>query len=661
MRFLTACMSKKGLRPTVVSAIAGAVLVALVVVGAGAATPVSVSFSNGFETDTSGWFSGGGNGTLTREPSGYVNGGYASGIASATASNYHARAGSTDCANDFGPGTDCSGPYTLWGTSGNMPFPASGYQTSVDIYLDVAWAAAHPDVRFDWDSAIDQSDGSFLSDFVFNAGTTPSSYSGTKGFVINASTNADRSGAFPSNTCPSPSTAPNSCRAPVYITTSGWYTFQHSFTSVGGVLAVTMTILNSSGGTVASWTIYSAPIQNVGSTAYGWFPNEEIGDLPIDNSSYGTYVASTRYVATTGSDVSNVCTTKWHPCLTIQHAVDSSLPGDTISIAAGTYTGQVTIGKSLTIAGPKGGTATIAAPASMTPDADGKLNVVEIGSGATVSATDLTVTGPSGTSCGTIDSGIAVIGGASLTLDHGTVSNIGPSPLNGCQNGEGIRAGTQHESSDAQVGHIDIEQSTVTGYNKNGIAVAGAGSSGQVNYTTVSTSNAGIASNGIEVASGATLTANHDTVSGNECNVGGGVCGPNLQTETQATGFLIFGAGSGVQLTNNTVTGNDIGVYTDTGITMSQNTINQNRDEGLVVDSTATGFSSTSDKTWNDGNYGVYVGSTSGGTFGGSASFSHVNSSGNAVDDLFWDGHGTFSATSSTCATASPSRAAWHC
>jgi hypothetical protein len=33
-------------------------------------------------------------------------------------------------------------------------FPAGGYFTQVDVYLDVAWAAVRPDVRFDWHSAI---------------------------------------------------------------------------------------------------------------------------------------------------------------------------------------------------------------------------------------------------------------------------------------------------------------------------------------------------------------------------------------------------------------------------------------------------------------------------------------------------------------------------
>ena len=246
-------------------------------------------FSNGFETNTAGWFddvnSPPNSGSILREPSGYVNpAGYASGIASATGA-FHARLSSADCV----AGTGCFGPFTLWGTDGSSSvFPAGGYVTSVAIYLDVAWAATHPDVRFDWSSAIQGTSANFLSDYVFNAGTAPSTgpFSGVPSFVIGASPNAFRNSTFPENPCPNPSTAPNTCRAPAVITTSGWYKFRHSFHDDGtGHLAVDMTILDSSGNTVASWTIYQGfPISSVGGPVYGWFANEEIPGLPIDDS-----------------------------------------------------------------------------------------------------------------------------------------------------------------------------------------------------------------------------------------------------------------------------------------------------------------------------------------------------------------------------------------
>jgi len=254
-------------------------------------------FFQGFETDTSGWFddSNSGVGKITREPSGYSNGGgYADGIASA-AGSFHARLSSTDCFDDFGPGTDCEGPFTLWGTNGlSAVFPSGGYVTELAIYLDVTWASTHPDVRFDYTSAIQDNTSNclggpcFLSDYDFNAGTTPVGYPGGSGFVIGASPNTFRANTFPENPCPNPgpATPPNTCRTPVLITTSGWYTFRHSFHDDGtGHLAVDLTILNSSANVVTNWTIYQGfPMSEVGGTAYGWVANEEISDLPIDNS-----------------------------------------------------------------------------------------------------------------------------------------------------------------------------------------------------------------------------------------------------------------------------------------------------------------------------------------------------------------------------------------
>ena len=257
----------------------GTAVFALFVLAAGivvAATPAP--FFNGFESNTSGWNDSGA-GTIAREPSGYSNsGGYADGVASSEG-NYHARLDVMGCS------TNCSGPYTDWGGYADT-FPASGYSTQLDIYLDATWAATNPDVRFDWDVASSNSTGGFLRDFVFNAGTTPSGYAGTPGFVINASTNATRGSSYPSNPCPSPSAVPNSCRTPIYITTSGWYTFEHHFIDGGADgLRVDMSILDSSGTEVASWTIYSGdPVSTVGGNRYGWFPNQEIVDLPIDNS-----------------------------------------------------------------------------------------------------------------------------------------------------------------------------------------------------------------------------------------------------------------------------------------------------------------------------------------------------------------------------------------
>src|ERR1700730_1483802 len=89
-----------------------------------AAAPPAPYF-NGFETNTAGWYdiTNGGDGTITRRPSGYTNGGqYASGIASA-AGKWHARLTGDPCDRVF---TNCLGPFTKWGGYGST-FPSGGY------------------------------------------------------------------------------------------------------------------------------------------------------------------------------------------------------------------------------------------------------------------------------------------------------------------------------------------------------------------------------------------------------------------------------------------------------------------------------------------------------------------------------------------------------
>jgi hypothetical protein len=233
--------------------------------------------------------------TITRTPSGAAAT-YASGIQSASG-NWHARLGPNAVCPKVQASFLCSGPYTFWGkgNSFNPAFPDGGYVTEIDIYLDVSWMAADPanryDTRFDWDSSIDDQFGGFRRDFVFNAGTplTVAETGTSPGYYVNASTNAFRSGAFPQNPCPNPSTAPNYCRAPVKITQSGWYIFQHYFhlTTIGGntYLAVDMSVRRLNGSIVASWTIYDQEdAAGFGGDAYGWFVINEIQDLAADCS-----------------------------------------------------------------------------------------------------------------------------------------------------------------------------------------------------------------------------------------------------------------------------------------------------------------------------------------------------------------------------------------
>lgn len=227
-----------------------------------AAIPVlaAVHYFQGFETDTFDWTG------VTRVASGTV------GITSA-AGAFHAEAASATAPNTTDDFTRFGGYET--------PFPSNGYTTSMDVYLNVDGGVA-TDTRFDWSSAINHADGTFLRDFVFNAGfyndtsLTDPTGSGPR-FVISASNNATRSGAFPKN--------PG--RSPFTIYTSGWYTFEHHFQNVAGVLSVDLRITTLGGLELHRWTLSDPTdlIGTVGGHRYGWLVIQEFPVLAIDNVS----------------------------------------------------------------------------------------------------------------------------------------------------------------------------------------------------------------------------------------------------------------------------------------------------------------------------------------------------------------------------------------
>src|SRR3972149_6070797 len=184
------------------------------------------TYFNGFEVDTDGWLSNGG--TITRVASGTNS------ITSADG-DWHAEALIGD---------DFDGVFTRWGGY-ESAFPANGYVTELDIYLDMALnTVVGTDLRFDYSSAINDPTGTHRRDFIFSVGTDP--------------------------------------------TTTGQYTFRHTFQDNGaGVLAVVMEVLDSSGTVLHSWTL-SDPSDVIGTTVggnrYGWFVTSDVSFLAVDNS-----------------------------------------------------------------------------------------------------------------------------------------------------------------------------------------------------------------------------------------------------------------------------------------------------------------------------------------------------------------------------------------
>jgi len=318
--------------------------------------------------------------------------------------------------------------------------------------------------------------------------------------------------------------------------------------------------------------------------AFGAFGTLGIGNAVVN--------AATLSVATTGTD-SNTCGASGTPCLTIQQAVNNAASGDTVSVAAGTYIGQVAIAKNLTLTGAGqglGGTI-IKAPtaAGLTANSLGLEVLLDVSLG-TVIASGFSVSGPVFTpsACGDDFYGIYDRGGAALNLTNVTVSNIRNSDnaLLDCQQGDDIRYGSRFL---AQAASGTIDHVTVTGYQKTGIVIDGDNTTVKLSNSTITGDGpqTNIGQNGVQISRGAHATVTGNTISGDECNAP--TCGPNGNSDVQSGAILLFDAGSGTTISNNTINTSDAGVLrSDTNtsspsVTISGNTFNGNRYEGIYL------------------------------------------------------------------------------
>jgi nitrous oxidase accessory protein NosD len=294
---------------------------------------------------------------------------------------------------------------------------------------------------------------------------------------------------------------------------------------------------------------------------------------------------------------------------TVQSAIAGVASGGTVEICAGTYTEQLQITKSVSLKGAGESSTTIALPsadpANSTTACDDAVNTA-YGSGGTVqdeisicdaggvSMSNLTVQ-PRWASGACNDNlyGIFVAGGSDLTATDVNVDGGGAYPADGCQGGVAIEVGLfgltpTHIGS----GTATLKKVTVSGYQKNGITVDGAGSSATLTKDTVTTHpTAATAQNGIQISNGAKSVIKKTTVSGNECNelVEGGDSAPY-----QASGVLLYDAAPGTSITKSTISGNDFGLYYVSGAaseaassttTISKDHFTDNRYEGIMLDS----------------------------------------------------------------------------
>lgn len=316
--------------------------------------------------------------------------------------------------------------------------------------------------------------------------------------------------------------------------------------------------------------------------------------------------AQTRFVATTGADA-GTCTNAGAPCRTIQYAHGQAASGDTIAIAAGTYSESPRITKGVTLAGASAATTIIAPqladqlPGPAPTPANSTVILDIAGAGITVTVRDLTVRFPSGQYPAAGRSpiiGIWITGGANATVRNTIVTEIHDADVSGVQTGQCIQAGASNRGA---AGTVLIEDNQVSRCQKTGIVANEAGTVATIRNNTVfdggiGERNAGgprtasvIAPNGIQIAFGARGAISNNTVRRMQCELPSPQCGGDIDLDiSTAAGILLFDPGTGTTVTGNTVETTDdaFAPYNPDGalpVVVTGNTFRDNRWRNVVA------------------------------------------------------------------------------
>jgi len=195
---------------------------------------------------------------------------------------------------------------------------------------------------------------------------------------------------------------------------------------------------------------------------------------------------------------------------TIQEAVDHASPGTVIRICPGTYPEQVSITKALSLQGESG---VVIEPSSVEDNAmDGLAPIIRVEGATDVHISDVIVDGTNSgpTACGPTFIGI-LYKNASGDVKSVAVRNVKLSmSLNGCQSGLAILI----QSASGGMSVVDVADSSIHDYQKNGITADGSGTEVQIenNVVTGVGATTGAAQNGIQISSGAGGSISKNTV-----------------------------------------------------------------------------------------------------------------------------------------------------
>lgn len=320
-------------------------------------------------------------------------------------------------------------------------------------------------------------------------------------------------------------------------------------------------------------------------------------------------LAQTRYVAPGGSDAGpNPCTNILTPCATIQHAHNQAASGDTIQIAAGTYSESPRVTKSVSLQGA-GQTSTIIAPqlSAQLPDpiiGTGAV-ILAVDGPVTVSIRDLQVRFPSAqyppTSTAPVE-GILTIRNPTVLIERVLVQEIHDATVSGTQAGNCIRAGRFVSPISYPGGTITLRDSELRFCQKTGIVCNEAGTICTIENSLIRDGGLGeqnppnpprtqtvIAPNGIQFGFGARGTIRNNTIRRFQCELASPTCGPSIDSDSFfGCGILLYLSAAPTQVLGNLIETSDGGLcsYPDVGgspVDVRNNTFQTNRWRNALV------------------------------------------------------------------------------
>jgi hypothetical protein len=267
----------------------------------------------------------------------------------------------------------------------------------------------------------------------------------------------------------------------------------------------------------------------------------------------------------------------------IQAAIDAANSGDKILIAAGTFDGSLTIGKSVTLIGAGANQTTITQ--------SGSDSVITIGSGVSVTIKGVTVSG-----------GSAVVSNLDCIGSGGGINNSGDLTLRNSRVSDNSAAGFGGGIANNSTGNLNLYGTLVNGNDVFCAGVNGAVGGGIANAgaatlyaSTVSRNGAGGFGSAGGIENEGTLSLKYSTVSGNGASISGGGIVNTATLKLDAS--IVSGNGAGdvgggiinygtATLNETVVTGNTAGIeaggiYNSGTLTLNDSTVSGNR--ALVV------------------------------------------------------------------------------